>query len=119
MQPRWANVQVKKAYPQLVKEFDRLQDDDVMWMPYYRQEFVEMAPHGFSSLCERDSVFWFTRKALVFDVFVEPYSPQRVMRQFGLRQLVPPPLTPAVPSSAHKYVLNLMLYDIGNCVCTN
>jgi hypothetical protein len=101
LQPRWANVQVHKAYPELVKEFDRLQDADVQWTPYYSQELLDMVPHGLSSLCTRDSVFWLTKKALVFDICVEAYSAHRVMRQFGIRQLIPPPVVPAIPSSVH------------------
>lgn len=33
-----------------------------------------------------------TRKKLVFDVFIEDYVMHKVMRQFGLRQVVPVPI---------------------------
>ena len=89
MQPTWANVQVHRAYPDYVMEFDRLDpDDDVRWAPYGAEVLSARAPNGLSTLCMRDSQYWLTRKTLVFDVLVEEYSP-RVMRQFGLHQTFP------------------------------
>ena len=38
---------------------------------------------------------------LVFDVFVKDYAVHRVMRQFGLRQVVPVPVGTRVPDSDH------------------
>ena len=46
---------------------------------------------GLSPMCFRDQGFWMTKEKLVFDVYVRDDSPQRVMRQFGLHQEVPPP----------------------------
>nr|BAH79982.1 transposon mutator sub-class [Oryza sativa Indica Group] len=34
----------------------------------------------------RRGAYWLTILPMVFDIFVEPHCPQRVMRQFGLRQ---------------------------------
>lgn len=90
-----------KTYAEYVREFDHLRDDDVMWRPYSDHVFVQMAPHGFSILCMRDSAYWFTRKPLVFDIYVESYSPHRVMRQFGRRQLIPPQAVDVIPTAAH------------------
>lgn len=42
-------------------------------------------------LCYRDQMFWFTKKHLVFDIFVEPYCVYPVGRQLGLRQEFPLP----------------------------
>ena len=102
-QPTWANVQVHKAYPEYVMEFDRLDaDEDVRWMPYTAQDVALRAPTGLSSLCTRDSQYWMTHKALVFDVFVEEYSPHRVMRQFGLHQTFPLHVPPVVTPAGHS-----------------
>ncbi len=42
---------------------------------------------------------------LVYDIAVEAYSPQRVMRQFGLYQEVLVPLGETVPPKIHLYVI--------------
>ena len=49
-----------------------------------------------------------TKSKIIFDVYVEEMSQQRVMRQFGLRQMVDPPRTDQ-PLSAiiHGYVYYL------------
>ncbi|XP_066163021.1 uncharacterized protein [Oryza sativa Japonica Group] len=39
---------------------------------------------------------------MVFDIFVEPHCPQRVMRQFGLRQVFPGNVQPTVPPADHS-----------------
>lgn len=84
-------------------EFDRLNaEEDVRWTPYTPDDVVVRAPHGLSTLCTRDSQYWLTRKALVFDVFVEEYSPHRVMRQFGLHQTFPLDTARVVPAAAHE-----------------
>jgi hypothetical protein len=44
-----------------------------------------------SKLCYHDQELWCTRKRLVFDIFVEPYCPERVARQFGRAQVFPLP----------------------------
>ncbi|XP_062217436.1 uncharacterized protein LOC133917572 [Phragmites australis] len=74
----------------------------VVWEPY-TADFVlwRSAYHGISKLCFRDSVFWLTRKKLVFDVFIEDYATHRVMRQFGWCQEVLVPLGDRVPDSVH------------------
>ena len=108
MQREWASVQPHRSYPEFVREFDQLQDDDVHWTPYYSQELAAMATRGLSMACYRDSAYWLTRKVLVFDLFVEPYSPQRVMRQFGRRQLIPPP--PSLRAYRHTFTGTRMLH---------
>jgi hypothetical protein len=39
-----------------------------------------------SSLCTRDEEYWLTKVNLVFDILVESYCVERVMREFGRRQ---------------------------------
>ena len=104
MQPKWAPVQPRKSYPECVREFDQLQDDEVQYTPYYSQELAELTPLGLSRMCDRDAAYWMTKKVLVFDIFVEPYSPHRVMRQFGRRQVIPPPVVDRIPANVHRYV---------------
>lgn len=88
-QRRYAHVQVRRSYPEFVFEFDRLQPSDVVWEPYTHHVVAERAPLGLSALCTRDAAYWLTVVPLVFDIFVEPHCPYRVMRQFGLRQGFP------------------------------
>ncbi|XP_051228965.2 uncharacterized protein [Lolium perenne] len=61
-------------------------------------------PGGISNLCYRDCAYWMTQSKIIFDVSVEIMSQQRIMRQFGSRQLVdpPPPIAP-LPAYVHKY----------------
>ena len=64
----------------------------MVWEAYTLEAQGARAPHlGLSPLCFRDQSFWLTKEKLVFDVYVRDHSPQRVMRQFGLHQVVPPP----------------------------
>jgi hypothetical protein len=42
-----------------------------------------------------------TRGQLVFDVYVEEYAVNRVMRQFGLFQVAPISAAPRLPPTAH------------------
>lgn len=81
--------------------FDRLRPDDVRWTPYSMDDILVRAPNGLSSFCTRDQDYWLTRKAVVFDIFVEDYAPHRVMRQFGRHQTFPLPVAHVVPLSVH------------------
>ncbi|CAL4956621.1 unnamed protein product [Urochloa decumbens] len=58
---------------------------------------------GISEGCHMDDAYWMTRKKLMFDVFIEDYAVHRVMRQFGLRQVVPMALGDKVPKHVHEY----------------
>jgi hypothetical protein len=100
----WAHRQVRKAYPQFVSEFDRMRPQDVIWTPYTAAAIQTCAPHGLSSLCTRDEEYWLTKANLVFDILVEPYCVEQVMRQFGQRQHFPllPRAFQAVPRNVHE-----------------
>ncbi|KAI5005038.1 hypothetical protein ZWY2020_032281 [Hordeum vulgare] len=77
-----------RCYEHFTNEFDLLTDDQVVWSPY-RQDRVKtlhLAP-----ICTQDSHLWLTQAPLVFFFMVEVYTPERVMRQFGLHQECPPP----------------------------
>jgi hypothetical protein len=89
LQISWAHWQVRKAYTQFVSEFDRLRPQDVIWTPYTGAAVHIGAPHGLSSLCTCEEAYWLTKANLVFDIVMEPYCVERVMRQFGRRQHFP------------------------------
>ncbi|KAK1661848.1 hypothetical protein QYE76_050007 [Lolium multiflorum] len=77
-----------RCYEHFTNEFDLLTDDQVVWSPYReeRVEKLQLAP-----ICTQDSHLWLTQAPLVFFFMVEVYTPERVMRQFGLHQECPPP----------------------------
>lgn len=103
MQPSWAGVQTRKSYPDFVGQFDALVDADVRWTPYTAADIAVRAPSGLSSLCYRDQQYWMTRKPVVYDIHVEEYHVNRVMRQFGLYQPTPVPVVHSVPAHVHRY----------------
>ena len=105
VQGSWVGTQAKKAYLDFVGQFDALVDAQVRWTPYTQQEIQRRAPDGLSSLCLRDAEYWMTRAPLVYDIYVEEYSVYRVMRQFGLYQVSPLPVTRIVPAHVHRYLL--------------
>jgi hypothetical protein len=47
-------------------------------------------------LCTKDADLWITQAPLINFPIVEMYLPERVMRQFGLRQCIPPPFRPTL-----------------------
>jgi hypothetical protein len=53
---------------------------DVIWTPYTAAAVQTRAPHGLSSLWTHDEAYWLTKANLVFDIVVEPYCVERVMR---------------------------------------
>jgi hypothetical protein len=54
-------------------------------------------------LCTRDQKYWLTKSKIVFDIFVEKMSQQRVMRQFNLLQdVVPPPAYEPLLAEIHE-----------------
>jgi hypothetical protein len=54
-------------------------------------------------MCTRDHKYWLTKSKIVFDIFVEEMSQQRVMRQFNLLQVVvSPPTDEPLLAEIHK-----------------
>jgi hypothetical protein len=98
----WAGEQPKKVYKDFVGQIDRMVDAQVRWTPYAPAIVVARTPQGLSSLCSRDQAYWMTRRRLVFNVYVKKYAIHRVMRQFGLFQMVPVPAAPCLPPTAHR-----------------
>ena len=89
LQRTWAHVQVRRAYHAYVWDFDQLSPDDVVWEPYSVGAVASRAPLGLFSACTENQGLWMTTAAMVYDIAVEPHCPDRVMRQFGLRQPFP------------------------------
>lgn len=96
-------MQTKKSYPDFVGQFDALVDTDVRWTPYSPADVAARAPNGLSSLCLRDQQYWMTRKPIIYDIHIEEYHVHRVMRQFGLHQDFPVPVTHSVQAHVHRY----------------
>ncbi|KAF8762429.1 hypothetical protein HU200_009389 [Digitaria exilis] len=94
----WCLRKTKKSYPDFVGQFDALVDTDVRWTPYSPADVAARAPNGLSSLCLRDQQYWMTRKPVIYDIHIEEYHVHRVMRQFGLHQDFPVPVTHSVPA---------------------
>ena len=47
---------------------------------------------------------------LVFDIYVEEYSPHRVMRQFGRHQAFPLVHIRTVPVHVHRYICKIKVF---------
>lgn len=87
-------------------QFDQLDESEVIWEPYDVQIVHARYPGGISELCRRDQNYWLTKAHIVFDVTVEEMAQQRVMRQFGRRQLPDPPLRlPRLRQEVHRLVI--------------
>ena len=103
-QRRFASDQTRRAYTALNEQFDVY--TGVIWQPYTQAAINARYPGGISELCTRDRDYWMTQSKIMFDVFIEVMAQQRVMRQFGLRQLVePPPTEDPLPPVVHRYCL--------------
>ena len=106
VQRRYSPSQTKQCYKAFTEQFDVY--TAVIWQPYTPEEINRRYPDGISILCERDQAYWMTKSKIIFDVFVEEMSQPRVMRQFGLRQMVdPPPTDQPLPAIIHGYVYYL------------
>jgi hypothetical protein len=91
IQRRFAFDQVRGCYQSITEAFDFYPGDAVIWDPYLPDSIAARYPGGLSDLCTRDQEYWLTKSKIVFDIFVEEISQQRVMRQFNLLQDVVPP----------------------------
>ncbi|KAJ1686186.1 hypothetical protein LUZ63_017576 [Rhynchospora breviuscula] len=88
------------------RAFEELRDDDVNWRPY-KDIMHELPP-----ICreENEMALWFYEGPIIWFWVVESYTPQRVMRQFGMHQIIPPPLLPCsdnLHAIKHKPLSNI------------
>nr|XP_051211485.1 protein MAIN-LIKE 1-like [Lolium perenne] len=96
--------QLRNCYPAFTEQFDLLLESDVNREPYSEDHHDEAYPGGISNMCTRDWAYCMTKAKIIFDIFMEDMSQQRVMRQFGQRQLIePPPPTVPLPPRVHAY----------------
>jgi hypothetical protein len=102
MQTSYAHDQTKRAYKDFVRRFDALTDTDIRWTPYSEEAIAARALQDLSTLCFRDQQYWMTRSPLLFDMYVEEYAVDRVLRQFGRYQEWPVPVVHTVPSPHHR-----------------
>jgi hypothetical protein len=77
---------VRGCYQSITEAFDLNPGDAVIWDPYSPNSIVARYSGGLSDLCTRDQEYWLTKFKIVFDIFMEEMSQQRVMRQFNLLQ---------------------------------
>ena len=96
-------MQTRKSYHDFVGQFDALVDTDMRWTPYTAADIYARAPSGLSSLCLRDHEYWMTRKSILYDIHVEEYHVNRVIRQFGVYQQTPVPIVHSVEPHVHRY----------------
>ncbi|KAH7867306.1 hypothetical protein Vadar_031754 [Vaccinium darrowii] len=64
---------------------DMQRPDEVVWQPY-SEELIESLP----PFCRAGRAIWRAKVPPINFAIVEMHQPERVMRQFGFRQLVPP-----------------------------
>nr|XP_051208128.1 serine/threonine-protein phosphatase 7 long form homolog [Lolium perenne] len=81
--------QLRNCYPAFTEQFDLLLESDVTWEPYSEEHLHEAYPGGISNMCTRDWAYWMTKAKIIFDIFVEEMSQQRVMRQLWTFLLPP------------------------------
>jgi hypothetical protein len=88
----WMHQSDHGSYIRVVSDLDLLNVDRVNWDPWTADRAADIASGGLiSNACISDTGLWMTRCLLVYMNNVELYSPERVQRQFGFRQLVPIP----------------------------
>jgi len=95
---RWVGARTQsenatRCLKQYRDELNLQRVDQVKWERYLQIERSTLPP-----LCTRDADLWLTQAPLINFPIVEMYLPERVMRQFGLRQCIPPPFRPTLQS---------------------
>uniref|UniRef100_I1NW18 PI-PLC Y-box domain-containing protein n=1 Tax=Oryza glaberrima TaxID=4538 RepID=I1NW18_ORYGL len=93
---RWVGARTQsenatRCLKQYRDELNLQRADQVKWEPYLHIESSSLP-----LLCTKDADLWLTQAPLINFPIVEMYLPERVMRQFGLRQSIPPPFRPTL-----------------------
>ena len=110
MQRRYVAEQTRRAYTALNEQFDTY--TRVIWQPYTQAAIHARYPGGISELCTRDQDYWMTKSKILFDIFVEEMAQQRVMRQFGLQQMVIPPIENPLLAVVHRYCILIQCFIV-------
>ncbi|XBI01870.1 hypothetical protein VPH35_130541 [Triticum aestivum] len=99
----WSPSIAKNCYPIYHQQYEALNESVVTWNPW-TQEHVQMVFNirPITPGMLTDSAIWLTHCYLLFMWCVEPYNPERVMRQFGLYQEIPPPFLRCTDEETHK-----------------
>jgi len=98
----WSRNVVRSCYPEYHQQFELLEEFSITWNPWTDAHTeIVWGVQSVTTDCFRDSHLWMTRCNLLFLWMVEPYNPERVMRQFGLYQDVPPPSPRRVDDETH------------------
>ncbi|KAI8563148.1 hypothetical protein RHMOL_Rhmol03G0090100 [Rhododendron molle] len=66
--------------------FDIQRSDEVIWTPYSEELFESLPEY-----CRAGRVVWWATVPLIYYATCQYHQPERVMRQFGFRQCIPPP----------------------------
>jgi hypothetical protein len=94
---------VRGYYQSITEAFDFYPGDTVIWDPYSPDSIATRYPGGLSDLCTSDQEYWLTKSKIVFNIFVEKMSQQRVMRQFNLLQdIIPHPVDELLLAEIHE-----------------
>ena len=100
---KWSPKIAKSCYPTYHDQFELLDASQITWNPWTElQTNMVFGAQRIPVESVRDSGFWLTRCNLLYLWFVEPYNPERVMRQFGLYQDIPPPILRCIDEVTHK-----------------
>lgn len=110
---RWARDLAAKCYPLYHEDFETIHHSSITWHAWGFEHLDSVSgTRGLADSCLRDHRLWYTRCHLLCLHMVEPQNPERVMRQLGLYQEVPPPPPRFLDSKFHEYVLNLKTFNI-------
>ena len=82
--------QAKGCLNVLRNQFESLLEGDIVWQPY--EEFLAEEPDIAPPRIKEERNLWMIRVEMIHFWVVEWHYPDRVMRQFGRKQQVPPPL---------------------------
>ena len=93
MQRAWAADAARGCYQLYTRDFDVLVDGQITWQPYTDAAVSERVPRGLAQIYTEDSYLWLSTALLLYDIYIEPHCPDRVLRQFGMRQPFPLPDT--------------------------
>ena len=103
MAPRWPDS-VRRTVSTYRKLFEDIRAGEVTWQPY--AEYLDEEKEYTTPQMDHDKPLWLAKVPLIHFWMVEWHLPDRVMRQFGLRQTISPP-RPTQSWEEHELLLSL------------